>query len=367
MLWKDFITSREYAAAPNPLVVPLGKTESGEDVVVDLYLLRNLLIGGVADSGKTMLVHSILNWLLARNSPNELQLIIVDPKQVEYQSYDSVLHLLTPVISDPKKAVLALKWMGKESQRRLGVLAKAKMRSIEAYHEKIVKPARTKKPDVMPESMPFIVMVIDELSLVKAHYPREVNAGIAAVVQTSRATGIHLIVTTTRLDVTTVPVPLREHFSARIAFHMPAAQARLLVGTGAAESLTEAGAAIYRGSPMAKPLKIQTPHISEMEIDANLETVARMYPAEVIDNELVPAELYWQGKQTSIFSAMDEDDSDDRYAEAVEAVKESGKASTSYLQRKLGIGYSRAARLIDLLEEHGVIGPGNGAEPRELL
>lgn len=361
--WKYLVASGDYKNAQEPLVVPLGMTAEGESVIVDVYSIRHLLVCGIADSGKTMLMHSIVNSLIARNTPEKLRLIICDPKHVEYQSYEALSHLLTPVITDAKKTVLALKWIVKESERRLNVLRQAKARNIAEYHE-IAAGVTDPEERAEYEAMPYIVVVIDDYSILSATYPRELTANISALLPNAKATGIHLIMTTSRFDSHTVPVSLREQFSARLVFHIPAAQSRLLVGDSSAESLTERGAALYRPSGMKKAIMLQTGYISEDEIDAHVETMTRKYPAEQIDPSLVPAEQYWGKKKHSIFV---ENPEDDKYEEAVEAVREAGKASTSYLQRKLGIGYSRAAHLIDLLEQHGIIGPGDGAKPRDVI
>ncbi len=361
------MSSRDYADVTTPLAVPLGVAADGEKVIVDLHLLRHLLICGVADSGKSTLVHSILNSLLARCGPERIRLIIIDPKQVEYQAYETLSYLLTPVIPDPKKTILALKWLNKESERRLKIFKETKTRSIEAYHEKIVKPALQTVADEYPEAMPYIITVIDELSIPMAAFPKEVEAAIAAIAHTARETGIHLIVTTTRLDAHTLPVALRDHFGARIAFHMTGAQSRMLIGDTGAEALEDAGAAIYRASAMKKPIALTTADITESEVDENITAIAKKYPAEAVDPALVPSEQYWTENSKTIFSTMDGDESDELYGEAVAVVREVGKASTSYLQRKMGIGYARAARLMDLMEEGGVIAPGDGAAPRQVI
>lgn len=367
--WKDLVASREFLGEGLPLFVPLGRTEH-ENVFVDLHTLRHVLVCGDADTGKTTLVHAILNSLLMRCNPEHLRLIIIDPKAVEYQAYDSLSHMLTPVISDAKKAILALKWLHKELDRRLLVLKEHKMRTIEAYHAKVVRPAVEKNGDFgteeLPEAMPYLVTVIDELSIPMAQYKREMQAGLAALAHSARSAGIHIIVTTTRPDAQTLPVALREHFAARFVFHTTGALSRTYVGETGAEAFN-AGTAYYRPNAMAKPVVLRTAHISEDEIDENVATVAKRHPVEEIDPQLVPVEKYWVDKPASIFSAMTDDADDDRYVEAVEAVREAGQASTSYLQRKLGIGYSRAARLIDMLEDRGVIGPGDGAAPRKVI
>lgn len=365
--WKDLVASGEYKEMEGSLVVPLGKTEHGESVIVDLYELRHLLVCGVADSGKTALVHSVLNSLLAKNGPERLRLVICDPKQVEYQPYDALSHMLTPVITDAKKTILALKWMAKESDRRLSILRQHKVRSIAEYHEKVVQKYLNDPHGETPDAMPYIVTVLDDLSIFTATFPREIIAAVTALIPNAKAVGMHLLVTTSRFDAHVIPVALRERFAARLSFHMPAAQSRILMGDSSAESLTEKGAAVYRPSGMKKPITLQTALITEDEIDAHTESIARRYPAEQLDPGLVPAEQYWSKKSATIFTSVMEEPDDDMYPQALEAVKEAGKVSTSYLQRKLGIGYSRAARLVDLLEERGVIGPANGAAPRDVI
>ncbi len=364
--WRDVVVSKKYTKEKAPLAVPMGKTAGGTDVIVDLHALRHLLFCGIADSGKTTLVHSILNALIAKNNPDTVKFFIVDPKKVEFQSYNELSHLLTPVITDAKKALLALKWVNKEADRRLSVLQTHKVRSIEEYHAKVLKKNRGKTKNVHPEAMPYIVTVIDDLSLLMPVYPREFNAAISSLIPNAKATGIHLIVTTSRFDSSIMPVALREHFLARVAFHMPAVQSRLIVGDSSAEALTERGAAIFRQSGMHQSIALKCALISEDEIDAHTETMTRKYPKEELSTGLVASEEYWGKKTVSLITGED-DVEDDMYAQAVEVAREAGKVSTAFLQRRLGIGYSRAARLIDILEERGIIGPGNGAAPRDVI
>jgi DNA segregation ATPase FtsK/SpoIIIE, S-DNA-T family len=358
----------EFSQSQKPLLVGLGRSITGQAHFADLARMPHILVAGTTGSGKSVCIHDFVVSLLYRAGPERLRFIMVDPKRVELTLYNSIPHLLTPVITDAKKAILALKWLAKEMDRRYNVLETERVRDISSYHENVVKPAVEKgdtgKP--MPEAMPYIVVIIDELADIMQAYPRELEAGIVRLAQMSRAVGIHLVLSTQRPSVKVITGLIKANIPARVAFQVASQiDSRTILDTGGAEKLLGAGDMLFLSNDMSKPRRIQAPFISEMEVKKVVDFVAKNNDAPLSGVDFSETA---QSGPNSIFSSMEDDgEEDDKYDEAKQAVLEAGKASTSYLQRKLGIGYSRAARLIDALEARGVIGPGDGAKPREVI
>jgi len=369
-------SEEKFTGAAKPLTLALGRAVSGKSVFANLGKMPHLLIAGTTGSGKSVTIHTIINSLLYRNSPEDLRFIMIDPKRVELTLYNKIPHLLTPVITDAKKAILALKWAAKEMERRYDVLETESVRDIESYHQNIVIPAYTKERDrsnkdelvELPERMPYILIVIDELADIMATYPRELEAGIVRLAQMSRAVGIHLILSTQRPSVNVITGLIKANIPGRIALQVSSQiDSRTILDTGGAETLLGAGDMLYISGEMSKPERIQSAYISENEVKKVVAYLSNAYKDEV-PTEIIMTEGTSGNK--SIFDATLDDgegDDDDLYEAAREAVMEAGKASSSYLQRKLKVGYARAARLIDMLEERGVIGPGEGAKPREII
>lgn len=329
--------------------------------------MPHTLIAGTTGSGKSVMIHALVTSLLYRAGPERLRFIMIDPKRVELTLYNSIPHLLTPVITDAKKAILALKWLAKEMDRRYSVLETERVRDIASYHENIVAPAVEKGgEEKMPEAMPYIVVIIDELADIMQAYPRELEAGIVRLAQMSRAVGIHLVLSTQRPSVKVITGLIKANIPARIAFQVASQiDSRTILDTGGAEKLLGAGDMLFLSNDMSKPRRIQAPYISEMEVKKVVSHIVKNNDAGPLDS--VDFSEQKQNDSASIFDSMEDEEGDDKYAEAKVAVLEAGKASTSYLQRKLGVGYSRAAKLIDMLEERGVIGPADGSKPREVI
>ncbi|HWO07661.1 MAG TPA: DNA translocase FtsK [Candidatus Paceibacterota bacterium] len=361
-----------FTQSDKPLLIGLGRSITGQAHFADLARMPHLLIAGTTGSGKSVCVHDIIVSLLYRAGPERLRFIMVDPKRVELTLYNSIPHLLTPVITDAKKAILALKWLAREMERRYNVLETERVRDIASYHENVVAPALEKasggesdKP--LPEAMPYIVLIIDELADIMQAYPRELEAGIVRLAQMSRAVGIHLILSTQRPSVKVITGLIKANIPARIAFQVASQiDSRTILDAGGAEKLLGAGDMLFLSNDMSKPRRIQAPFISEGEVKRVVSYIAKNNDAPLSGVDFSDAAGASSGPN-AIFSAMEDEADDDKYAEAKRAVVEAGKASTSYLQRKLGIGYSRAARLMDMLEERGVIGPGEGSKPREVI
>ena len=369
--------AEEFVRSEKPLLVALGKSVSGGCHFGNLGKMPHLLIAGATGSGKSVTIHGLIASLLYRNGPENMKFILIDPKRVELTLYNKIPHLLTPVITDAKKAILALRWAAKEMERRYEILETESVRDIDSYHKNILatklkKIAAKKNSDdknEIPDLMPYIVIVIDELADIMSTYPRELEAAIVRLAQMSRATGIHLIFSTQRPSVNVITGLIKANIPARIAMQVASqVDSRTILDGSGAEKLLGAGDMLYLGGEMSKPLRLQSPFISETEVKEIVKYLVDNYRDEV-PNEINLTEP--AGAKTVFDNSLGGEetfnDEDELYEQAREEVIHAGKASTSYLQRKLRIGYARAARLIDILEERGVIGPGDGARPREVI
>ncbi|MDR3548077.1 MAG: DNA translocase FtsK [Candidatus Pacebacteria bacterium] len=366
------IGAPEWKSSTKPLLAALGRDISGTPHYVNVAKMPHGLIAGATGSGKSVAIHAVITSLLYRNGPNQLRFIMVDPKRVELTLYNGIPHLLTPVITDPKKSILALKWAAKEMDRRYNILEGEQVRDIDSYHRTIVEPAKKRKnQDSLPEAMPYIVIVIDELADIMQTYPRELEAAIVRLAQMSRAVGIHLVLSTQRPSVNVITGLIKANVPTRMALQVASQiDSRTILDGGGAESLLGAGDMLYLSADMQKPVRIQTAYISENEVKKVVQYI-KQHNAGSLNALDLGANTNGTGVHEANDAVMlagdDEDVDDDLYGQAKEAVEEAGRASTSYLQRKLRIGYSRAARLMDLLEEKGIIGPADGSRPRDVL
>lgn len=357
--------------SPDRLLIALGKGVTGKSHFSNIARMPHLLIAGTTGSGKSVTVHNIILSLIYRNGPEDLRLILVDPKRVELTLYNDIPHLLTPVIKDSKKAILALKWAAKEMERRYDLLETYSCRDIQSYHKNIVEPylakqgKRSDPDDKAPERMPYIVVIIDELADIMQAYPRELEAGIVRLAQMSRAVGIHLILSTQRPSVNVITGLIKANIPSRLALQVASQiDSRTILDAPGAESLLGKGDMLYQGEGMSKPERMQCANIGEEQVKAVVSFIKKhnnSLPDEITLGETLDDD------RSLVSASVDDDDEDELYEDARAVVIEAGKASTSYIQRKLKVGYSRAARLIDLLEERGVVGPADGAKPREVL
>ncbi len=348
----------EFQKSERSLLIALGRNVAGHPVYADLFQMPHLLIAGATGSGKSVAIHALVSSLLFRNSPENLRLLLIDPKRVELTVYNDLSHLLTPVITEAKKAITALKWLINEMERRYDVLLKAGSRDISIYHKLLAK-----KQPPSDDAMPYIAVIIDELADIMATYPREFEASIVRLAQMSRAVGIHLILSTQRPSVDVLTGLIKANITSRIAFQVATqVDSRTILDMAGAEKLLGNGDMLYLAGDTAKPKRVQGAFVSDKEIKRLVEYLKDEYENfEAGELDVMPAEV--QGG--SMFGESDEVD-DDLYEEARELIIESRRASSSYLQRRLRVGYARAARLIDMLEERGVVGPGEGAKPREV-
>jgi S-DNA-T family DNA segregation ATPase FtsK/SpoIIIE len=374
----SLVGSEEFQNSEKPLLVSLGKGISGKLHFANLAKMPHLLIAGATGSGKSVTIHTIITSLLYRNSPQDLKFIMIDPKRVELTLYNKIPHLLTPVITNAKKTILALKWAAKEMDRRYDVLEEKAVKDIDSYHKNILGPELKKIKELqknkqynpethkIPETMPFIVIVVDELADIMMAYPRELESAIVRLAQMSRAVGIHLVLSTQRPSVNVITGLIKANIPARIALQVVSQiDSRTILDTMGAEKLLGAGDMLYLGGEMSKPVRIQSAFVTENEVKAVTKYLSSTYENELPE---IISLTETSTENGNIFDATIEDEDDDAlYEEAKEIVQKAGKGSTSYIQRKLRVGYARAARLMDMLEERGIIGPADGARPREVI
>ncbi len=361
-----------YSSSNDPLIIALGKDITGTSIFSNIARMPHLLVAGSTGSGKSVTIHAFINSLLYRNPPENLKFIMIDPKRVELTLYNGIPHLLTPVITEAKKSIMALKWLAKEMDRRYDILEKTSVRDIGSYHKNIYAEAldKAKEGAELPDSMPYIVVVIDELADLMQAYPRELESAIVRLAQMSRAVGIHLILSTQRPSVNVITGLIKANIPSRLALQVVSQiDSRTILDAPGAEKLLGAGDMLFQGGEMSKPVRIQSAHIREPEVKAVVKYLKNSYADELQD------EISFSAENTSnaIFSSeINSEDNfngndDELYEEARATVMGSGRASTSFLQRKLRVGYARAARLMDMLEERGVISAGSGAKPREVI
>jgi S-DNA-T family DNA segregation ATPase FtsK/SpoIIIE len=350
------------------LLVALGKGVTGKSYFDDIAGMPHLLIAGTTGSGKSVTVHNLIMSLIYKHGPEDVRFIFVDPKRVELTQYNNIPHLLTPVIKEPKKAILALKWAAKEMERRYDILENHTCRDIGSYRAQVWEPyaALKKKDDVSaPEKMPYIVIIIDELADIMQAYPRELEAAIVRLAQMSRATGIHLMLSTQRPSVNVITGLIKANIPSRLALQVASQiDSRTILDGPGAETLLGHGDMLYLGAKMSKPERMQAANVTEEEIKKTVQFIKK-------NNDLAADEIsigeQLDADKSIVTASFDDDEEDELYEEARRVVEEAGKASTSYIQRKLKVGYSRAARLIDILEERGVVGPADGSKPREVI
>lgn len=344
------------------LTFALGRDVSGEPVFANIDKMPHLLIAGATGSGKSITVHSLIISLLFRNSPEILRFILIDPKRVELSVYNGLPHLIAPVIVENKKAIGALRWAIQEMENRYQTLLEAGARDIKAYNQRAAKP------------MPYILIIIDELADLMSSFGREVEVAIIRLAQMARATGLHLAVSTQRPSVEVITGLIKANITSRIALQVASqVDSRTILDTAGAEKLLGGGDLLFISAELSKPRRIQGGYVTEEEIKKVVnfikennkpieEAAVSFESAKAIDNGNSNG-----GEFPPDFSELAESvDDDELYEQAVETVRAAKKASASLLQRRLKIGYARAARLLDIMEERGVIGPGEGAKPREV-
>lgn len=352
----SLLQSREWSEIKSPLGFVIGKDIAGQSVVGDLAKMPHLLVAGQTGSGKSVMINDILTSLLYRNSPSDLKLILVDPKQVELTPYNDIPHLLTPVINEPEKCISALKWAVAEMERRLRAMAEVGRRNIVEYNN-------LKKE----EGMPYIVIVIDELADLMMMAARDVEALVVRLAQKARAAGIHLVLATQRPSVDVITGLIKANVPARIAFTVASqVDSRTIIDQIGAEKLLGQGDMLLLTAEMPKPKRVQGAFIEDAETMKVADFIRMQRPPQY-DDEIISQPVQLNGKGGVVADYGGQDADDDMYRDAVRAVIEARKASTSLLQRRLRIGYGRAARLVETMEEQGIVGPADGSRPREVL
>ena len=370
---RSTLSSKQWAAARDPLSFGIGKDISGQVVVGELGKMPHLLIAGQTGSGKSVMINTLLCSLLYRNSPSDMKLILVDPKQVEMAPYADIPHLLTPVINEPEKTISALKWAVNEMERRYKLLAGEKIRNIKEYNKRLQ--SRAKKIAIADEngnvqehedgSMPYIVIVVDEMSDLMMMAKKDVETLIVRLAQKSRAVGIHLVLATQRPSVNVITGLIKANVPARIAFTVATqVDSMTILGQSGAEKLLGQGDMLFYVTSMSKPKRIQGAWVTDDEVNKIADHL-RMQMAPQYNDEVVAQPVQLDGKGGVVMDLSE--GGDDKFKDAVRVVVERRKASTSMLQTRLGIGYQRAARIIEEMEERGIIGPQNGSKPREVL
>ena len=349
----DIIKSKSYQEQKGSLKVGLGKDILGVPVMLDLKKQPHLLIAGATGAGKSVCVNSIITSIVYNYDPNYVRFIMVDPKMVELQLYNGVPHLLTPVITEPHLAPAALKWSIFEMERRYRLLASKNARDIVTYNEKINK-EKSKE-----EKLPFIIIIIDELADLMMVASKEIEGYITRIAQKARAVGIHLVLATQRPSVDVITGIIKANFPARIAFQVAQkTDSRTIIDQNGAEKLLGKGDMLYQSPMSSYPVRIQGAFISEDEIEDIVKHLRALGEPQYIDIE------------ASLFTDEDgelSEDEDELFVDALKIVEETRKASASYLQRRLSIGYNRAARLIEKMEELGYVGPQQGSKPRDVF
>jgi S-DNA-T family DNA segregation ATPase FtsK/SpoIIIE len=358
--FKEIVASPVFEKSKSKLTICLGKDIVGNPVVAELEKMPHLLIAGATGTGKSVALNAMICSLLYKATPDEVKLIMVDPKRIELSSYDGIPHLITPVVTDPKKATNALYWAVREMERRYELLSKNNTRNIKQYNNKIAKDKTPGADGQKPQKLPLVVIIIDELADLMMLASRDVEVTLTRLAQMARAAGIHLILATQRPSVDVLTGIIKANFPTRLTFQVSSkTDSRTIIDTNGAENLLGSGDMLFLPPGTAKLQRIHGAYISEEEL-VQITKFLRAQAKPEYDEKVTEAAAPETGK--------DEDQEyDDRYDDAVALVTKSGQASISMVQRHLRIGYNRAARIIEVMEKEGVVGPSDGVKPREVL
>ena len=355
--FRELIETDLPEAAKMAIPVALGKDVTGNPQVLDLAQTPHLLIAGATGSGKSVCVNSIILSILYNRRPDEVKLILVDPKIVELKLYNDIAHLLTPVITEPKRAFQALQYALCEMERRYALLDNMGVRDIKTFNAKI------KSERIATETLPYIVIIIDEFADLMATSGKELEATVARLCAMSRAVGIHLVLATQRPSIDVITGLIKANIPSRIAFMVASkTDSRIILDEMGAEKLLGKGDMLYVSAARPFPTRMQGAFVSEQEVERVVACVKEYCEPEYIDEE-----IFVDDDDEPYDNAVFSDDNDPLYEQALEIVTFAGKASASYVQRKLKIGYNRAARLIEEMEARGIVGPANGSKPREVI
>ena len=365
---RDIIQSEKFVKSPSKLTFALGKTIHGDVYMTDLSVMPHLLIAGATGTGKSVALNSLIASILYKASPDEVKLILIDPKRLEFTLYDGIPHLLSPVINDPKKAGGILMDAIKKMEERYHRLSAAKVRNIEQYNHQIQRVLKEKKGKLSDEEketlkpLPYLVIIIDELAELMMVGAQEVEYSIARLAQLARAVGIHLIMATQRPSIDVITGTIKNNFSCRIAFRVPSkVDSRIIIDTSGAEKLLGLGDMLFMPPNYPRLIRLHCAYISIPEVTRLAKFVKEQRTPDY-DEKLIRFI-----KTASEFEWEEAGEKDELYEKAVELILLTGQASASYLQRKLKLGYARAARIIDQMEQEGILGPSEGSKPRDIL
>ena len=365
---RNLMSQTAYQNATSPLLVALGRNVSGAPVYTDITDGPHLLVAGATGTGKTIFLNTLILSLLYKCTPDNLRMIMVDPKRVEFQHYNDIPHLLCPVIYDATKTINALQWLTHEMERRFEVFSEVPARNIGTYNS-------NKSVIASGLQLPYIVFVVDELADLMAAKGREIEAGVVRLAQMARATGIHLVLATQRPSVEVITGLIKANVPTRITFQVSSQiDSRTVIDTSGAEKLIGAGDMLFLSSKSSKIIRVQGPYISEKEVQKVADFIIDQ-AKKVEDSQSALSQSLVESLERNTDAGNGKDgggeffgsgDEDPLFEDVKKIVLETKKASASFLQRRLRIGYSRAARLIDILEERGIVGPADGAKPREV-
>jgi S-DNA-T family DNA segregation ATPase FtsK/SpoIIIE len=374
----------EEAKAHAKIPLALGKDVYGKTIIADLAQMPHLLVAGTTGSGKSVCINALIASMLFRFTPEELRLVIIDPKMVELQAYNSLPHLALPIVVDPKKVMLALRWLIDEMERRYRIFARVGVRNIVGFNARPKKPVAagadrgsddetstdqqgstppaTKDELQIPDKMPYVVVIIDELADLMQTAPADVETAIARITQMARAAGIHLIVATQTPRADVITGVIKANIPSRIAFQVASKiDSRVILDENGADRLLGQGDMLYLPPSASRLIRAQGVLVTDDEIHRLVEFVAAQSPPAF--DTAMHAKL-----QSATAPEEDVTDEDEELVEkCLEIIRQEKRASTSLLQRRLRLGYTRAARIVDILEQRGILGPGEGAKPREIL
>lgn len=349
---RELLESEEFRSATSKLTVSLGKDIAGNPIVADLTRMPHLLIAGATGSGKSVCLNTMIASILFKATPDEVKVLIIDPKMVELTTYNGIPHLISPVVTDPKKAATALRWAVKEMEYRYELFAAAGVRDIARYNNASGKNEKIEKP------LPYIVLIIDELADLMMVAPADVEDSICRLAQMARAAGIHLVIATQRPSVDVITGLIKANIPSRISFAVSSqVDSRTIMDMGGAEKLLGKGDMLFAPVGAAKPIRVQGTYLSDKEVENLVSFWKRQ--AEPVYDQTIAGELHRSGPGDGF--------EDELLPRAVEIFIETGHASISLLQRRLHIGYARAARLIDIMERRGIVGGYEGSKPRAVL
>jgi S-DNA-T family DNA segregation ATPase FtsK/SpoIIIE len=361
---KEILSSQIFRESPYRLTVALGVDIVGQPVITDLAKMPHLLVAGATGTGKSVSINAMINSILFEATPEMVRFVMIDPKRIELSPYQDIPHLLHPVVNDPKEATKALKWAVDEMERRYSLLSDMGVRNIEAYNRKARKgkgPAVSGTAEVAEEHLPYIVIIIDELADLMMVSSREVEESLARLAQMARAAGIHLIIATQRPSVDVLTGIIKANFPTRVSFQVSSrVDSRTILDVMGAEQLLGEGDMLFLPPGVAKLTRIHGAYVSEDEVKRVASFLKRQmkpdYDTSIVADITMEQELEELGGEK-----------DEKYHDAVELVYQTGQASISMVQRKLRVGYNRAARMIEAMEKEGIVGPSDGSKPREVF